>query len=339
MIELATKPQPTLEACGISRRRVATLLASLPLVATTAPAQGQFPDRPVRLIVPYGPGTGTDALARRLAAVMPGLIGQTMTVENRPGANAFIGAETAARSAPDGYTLILSTDHVMCYNPALFKSLPYNPTKDFAPVAGLTSHPHLLVVSPDVPAKSVAELVALAKAKPGTLSVASTGVGTAAHLVGEIFKREAGIDILHVPYPGATQLFSDLLSGRTSMLFYPYQAVKPYLETGKLRALGNASERRAAWLRDVPTMGELGYPRTVMAAWLAVYAPAGTPADRVARLADAFKKAVDMPEVSSQLLANGIDIQYRPPAELAAFTASQMNRCQDIVRLSGAKVE
>lgn len=322
-----------------SRRRVLEILAALPIAATGARAQGNFPERSIQLIVPYGAGTATDALARKLASVMPGLLGQSVVVENRAGGNAFIGAQAAARSAPDGYTLILATDHVMCYNPALFKSLPYNPIRDFAAVAGLTSHPHLLAVSPSVPARSLAELVALAKAQPGSLTFSSTGVGTAAHLVGEVFKKEAGIDITHVPYPGGNQLFTDLLAGRVSMVFYAYQALKPYLDTGKLRALAIASERRVDWLPDVPTMPELGYQKTVMAAWLAVYAPAGTPDERIARIADALKTALDMPEVGGQLRPLGIDIRYRSPREQTAFTAAQLNHCRDIVQLTGAKLD
>lgn len=324
---------------AITRRAAAGLLASLSVLSLGAQAQAAFPDRPIQLIVPYGTGTATDALARRLSAAMPGVIGQSMNVDNRAGGNAFIGTQAVARSAPDGNTLLLATDQVMCTNPALFKTIPYSPTRDFVPVAGLTLHPHLLVVSSEIPVRSVAELVALAKAKPGTLSVASTGVGTSAHMVAEVFKNEAGVDITHVPYPGGAQLFSDLLSGRVSMVFYPYQAVKPHLESGKLRALANATERRTSWAPEVPTLPELGFPRTVMSAWLAVYAPAGTPTDRVNRLSDAFKKVLDMPDVSTPLTQLGIDIRYRTSNELGAFAASQTGYCQDLVKTSGAKVE
>ncbi len=324
---------------SLDRRKALGLLAGLPFAASTAHSEGAYPDKPLQLIVPYGTGTATDSLARRLASAMPALVGQNMQVENRGGGNGFIGAQFAARAAPDGYSFILATDHVMCYNPALFKTLPYSPTRDFTAVAGLTSHPHLLVVSPSVPARNVAELVALAKKSPGSLTFASTGVGTAAHLVGEVFKQDANIDITHVPYPGGAQLFPDLLSGRVSMAFYAYQLLKPYMDTGKLRALANATDRRADWLPELPTMPELGYPRTVMAAWLAIYAPKGTPADRVTRMSDAFRKALEMPDIGGQLPQIGIDIRYRSPADQASFTVAQLNHCQAVVALSGAKVE
>ena len=226
----------------------------------------------------------------------------------------------------------------MCYNPALFPDLRYSPTEDFAPVAGLTSHPHILVVGPAVSARTVPELVALAKAEPGSLTFGSTGVGTAAHLVGEIFKHEAGIELTHVPYPAGTQLFNDLLNGTVSMAFYPYQLLQPYLESDRLIALGNATEARADWAPDLPTMPELGYPKTVMAAWLAVYAPAGTPEDRVAALSDAFLTALKSPEISNALVELGIDVRPRTPAELGAFAASELDRCQAVVDLSGARV-
>ena len=323
----------------ISRRLAAMLLATLPMWATGAWAQAKFPEKPVNLIVPYGTGTGTDALARQLAAVMPGLIGQPMVVENKAGASAQIGSQAVARSAPDGYSLLIGTDHIMCLNPALYKNLSYHPTRDFTPVAGLTLHPYVLAVSASVPARNVAELVALAKAKPGTLSFASTGVGTSAQLVGELFKSEAKVDILHVPYQSGAQLFPDLLEGRVSMMFYPYQQLKPYIDSGKLRAIATTTERRTTWLKDVPTMPELGYPKTVLGAWLAIYAPAGTPADRVARLTEAFKKALETPEVANNLAAGGIDVRYRTPAELGAFQASQQTICQDIVKIAGVKME
>jgi tripartite-type tricarboxylate transporter receptor subunit TctC len=315
------------------------LLATLTLFATGARAQSGFPDKPITLVVPYGAGTGTDALGRRLAAAMPGLLGQTMIVENKAGASAQIGTQAVARSAPDGYTLLMGTDQIVCFNPVLFKSLPYNVTRDLAPVAGLTLHPYILVVPTDLPVRSVAELVALAKAKPGTLTFASTGVATSAHLTGELFKQEAKIEMTHVPYQGAAQLFPDLLEGRVSMMFYPYQQLKPYLDAGKLRVLASTTERRTEFLPNVPTMPELGFPRTVLGAWLSVYAPAGTPADRVARLSEAFKKALEMPDVGGTLPPQGVLVSYRSPTELAAYAASQLEVCREVVRISGAKLD
>jgi tripartite-type tricarboxylate transporter receptor subunit TctC len=221
----------------------------------------------------------------------------------------------------------------------LFKSLPYHPTRDLMPVAGLTLHPYILVVPADLPVRTVADLVALAKSKPGSLSYASTGVATSAHLTGELFKQEAKIEMTHVPYQSAAQLFPDLLEGRVSMMFYPYQQLKPYLDSGKLRVLASTTERRTEFLPQVPTMPELGYPRTVLGAWLSVYAPAGTPADRIARLSEAFKKALEMPDIGGTLPPQGVLVSYRNPTELAAFGAAQLEVCRDVVRISGAKLD
>lgn len=321
------------------RRWVVAMLASLPMIGQVAAADVRFPDKPVTLVVPYGAGTGTDELGRRLAAAMPALLGQTMVVENKAGASGQIGTQAVTRSTPDGHTLLLATDQIVCFNPALFKKLSYNVQRDLTPVAGLTLHPYILVVPTDLPVRSVAELVAFAKAKPNTLSFASTGVATSAHLVGELFKREAGIEMTHVPYQSGAQLYPDLLSGRVSMMFYPYQQLKPYLDAGKLRVLATTTERRTEFLPNVQTMPELGFPRTVLGAWLSVYAPAGTPTDRVTRLSDAFKKALAMPEVGGLLPAQGVEPRFRNAAELASYAASQQEACREIVKVSGTTLD
>jgi tripartite-type tricarboxylate transporter receptor subunit TctC len=326
---------------GVSRgrRRFSAMLATLPVLSVGAQAQGKFPEKSVTLVVPYGTGTGTDALGRRLSAVMPGLLGQQMIVDNKPGASAQIGTQAVVRSAPDGHTLLLGTDQVVCFNPVLFKNLPYNPARDLLPVAGLTLHPYILVVPADMPVRSVADLVALGKSKPGTLSFASTGVATSAHLIGEVFKQEAKIEMTHVPYQSGAQLFPDLLEGRVSMTFYPYQQLKPFLDAGKLRVLASTTEKRTSFLPNVSTMPELGYPRSVLGAWLSIYAPAGTPADRVALLSEAFRKAMAMPEIGGVLPQEGVEVHYRNPTELAAYGAAQSEVCREVVRISGAKLD
>lgn len=322
-----------------SRRYAMALLACLPLIAPSVQAQGKFPEKPITLVVPYGTGTGTDALGRLLSLPMPGILGQSMIVDNKPGASAQIGTQAVARATPDGHTLLVGTDQIVCFNPVLFKNLPYNATRDLAPVAGLTLHPYILVVPASLPVRTVAELVALAKSKPGTMSFASTGVATSAHLTGELFKREAGIDITHVPYQSGAQLFPDLLEGRVAMMFYPYQQVKPYLDSGKLRVLASTTDRRTGFLPNVPTMPELGFPKTVLGAWLSIYAPAGTPPDRIATLSAAFKKALEMPDVGGTLPPQGIELRYRTPTELAAYQAAQLEVCREVVKISGAKLE
>lgn len=322
-----------------SKRKLKIIIASLPLIAATAFAQGKFPEKPVTIVVPYGAGTGTDALGRKLASVMQEMLGQPMIVDNKAGASAQLGTSFVARSAPDGQTILLAGDQVVCYNPVLFKSLPYNVTKDLTPVAGLTLHPYVLVVPTSLNVKSVSELVALAKAKPGSLSFASTGVATSAHLTGELFKQEAKIEMTHVPYLSGAQLFPDLLEGRVSMMFYPYQQVKPYMDAGKLRALATTTDRRTEFLPNIATMPELGFPNTVLGAWLSVWAPAGTPADRVNKLSEAFKKALEMPNIGGTLPPEGVLVSYRNPATLGSYTAAQLEVCREVVRVSGAKLE
>jgi tripartite-type tricarboxylate transporter receptor subunit TctC len=339
MTDFANPSQPIGYKSSAIRRCAITMMVALSAVVTGAHAQTAYPNKPITLVVPYGAGTGTDALGRLLSSAMPKLLGQTMIVDNKAGASAQIGTQVVTRSTPDGYTLLLGTDQVVCFNPVLFKSLPYNATRDLLPVAGLTLHPYVLAVSSELPVNSVAELVALAKAKPGSISFASTGVATSAHLTGELFKAEAKIEMTHVPYQSGSQLFPDLVANRVQLMFYPYQQLKPFLDSGKVRALATTTERRTAFLPNVPTMPELGFPRTVLGAWLSIYAPAGTPADRVATLTEAFKKAMEMPDVGGTLAPQGVLPSYRTPTELAAFGAAQSKVCEEVVRLSGAKLE
>jgi tripartite-type tricarboxylate transporter receptor subunit TctC len=323
-----------------TRRTVLASLAAMPALATGAQAQRAFPERPIRLVVPYGPGTGTEVFARQVIGNMQAILGQPVVVENRAGASGITGTEAAARAAPDGYTLLFANDQIMCLNPALFQRLPFNLARDFAPVAGLATMEYVLVVTPGLPARSVADLVALAKADPGRLNFAATGVGTASHLIGAVFARDAGIELTFVPYStGATQLFADLFNGTVQMMFYPWQFVKPHVEAGRLRALATAGRERVEWLPDLPTLVELGYARSVTGTWFAVYAPTGTPPDRIARLSDAFRQAVEPAEFRSSLAAMGTRLNYLAPPELAIFTAAEQDRCRASVAISGAKVE
>ena len=322
------------------RRAVLASLASLPALATGARAQRAFPERPIRLVVPYGPGTATEVFARQIVANMQAILGQPVVVENRAGASGIPGTDAAARAAPGGYTLLFANDQIMCLNPALFQRLPFNLTRDFAPVAGIATMEYVMVATPGLPVRSVADVVALAKARPGHLTCAATGVGTASHLIGEVFARDAGIELTFVPYStGATQLFADLFTGTVSMMFYPWQFVKPHVEAGRLRALATAGRQRTEWLPDLPTLSELGYSRSVTGTWFAIYAPTGTPEDRIARLSDAFRQALEPAELRASLAAVGTRLNYLPPPELATFTTTEMARCRASVELSGAKVE
>lgn len=331
-------------ALRLDRRALFAGLATLPLLATAVAstgvqAQSAYPEKPIRLIVSYGTGTGTDATARRIANELQGLLGQPVIVENRPGGSAFIGTEAVARSAADGYTLLMGTDHIMCFNPALYSKLPYDPKKDFAGVAGVVMAPYLLAVNADLPVKTMADLIALAKSKPGALTFASTGVGTSSQLIGELFQAETGTKMTHVPYQGGAQLFSDLLSGTVSMSFYPYQQFQPHIQSGRLRVLAIATDKRWPILADVPTFNELNLPKLTMGAFLSVFAPAGTPKDRIAKLSDAIKKVMAKPEVADPLTAVGFPPAYMTPEQLTEFTLKEMDRCKEIVNLAGVKLD
>jgi len=340
MSVIAACPEWTMGKGMPTRRHLFTWLAALPASATSARAQRGFPDRPIRLVVAAGPGNVTDTFARQLTAGIQVFLGQPMVVENRPGANGIIGTEGVARSAPDGYTLLLGTDQAMSVNPVLLQRLPYDAARDFAPVAGLATVSYVLVVTPGLPVRSVADLVALAKAQPGRLTFGSTGAGTTARLIGEVFQRDAGIELTHVPYQsGVGPLFADLLTGTISMLFYPYQSLKPHVEAGRMRAVASTNVERPDWLPDLPTMSEIGYRRTIAAASLGAYAPAGRPEDRIARLTDAFRQVLDNPELRATLRAAGTSVRFLPPAELAAFNASERDRYREIVALTGVRVE
>lgn len=339
MTETKDGMQPVSQAIGLNRRSVLAGLAALPAVATRATAQSAYPEKPLRLIVPYGTGTGTDATARRIAHELQPLLGQPVVVENRAGGNAFIGAEAAARSAPDGYTLLMNTDHIMCFNPALFSKLPYDPKKDFAAVAGVITAPYLLAIHKDIPANNLAEFVALAKKDPGKLTFASTGVGTSSQLVGELFQAEAGIKMTHVPYQGGAPLFSDLLAGRVSSCFYPFQQFEPHLKAGSIRVIGVTTEKRQSFLPDVATFAEQGYAKLKMGAFLSVWAPAGTPKDRIEKLSNAVKTVLAKPDVGGPLAAAGYPPAYMTPDDLMAFTMKEMEVCKAVVALAGVKVE
>jgi tripartite-type tricarboxylate transporter receptor subunit TctC len=323
----------------ISRRSLAALGASGLLVPAIGYAQERYPDRPVRLLVPYAAGSSADLFARQVAAPAGEALGGRFVVENRVGAGGIVGAEAAARSAPDGYTVLLAGSPTHAINVSLYARLPYDPVRDFAPIARLADQPAVLVVPTSLPVRSVAELVALARARPGALNYASPGVGTTAHLCGASFRARAEVDVVHVPYGNTGQLFTDLVSGATSFMFYPYQPLQPQVESGRLRVLATTGPQRSAFLTDTPTMVESGFPDFVLTVWFAMYAPAGTPPQRVTALADAFRAAMDAPEVRAGLAAAGAERAYLDPDATAAFTAREIERYRRIVADSGARVE
>lgn len=312
------------------------LAAFMAMVATTsclAPslAQAAFPEKPVRIVVPFSPGGGTDLIARTLGAGMSQELGQTVIIENKPGGGTIIGTDLVAKSAPDGYTLLIAT-FAHALNPSLQPKLPYATDKAFAPIVLIGRSPNVLVVRPDSPYKSVKDIIAAAKARPKQLTFASQGNGTSAHLAGELFKNLARVDMTHVPYRGAGPALTDLLGGQVDMMFATAAAVGAFLDAGKLRALAVTSAERSPALPTVPTIAESDVPGYAADSWYGLYAPAGTPSDVIARLNAAAKKAVQMDSFRKRVEDEGLVISTGTPAELDRYVRAEEARWRKIVR-------
>ncbi len=296
-----------------------------------------YPSRPVKILVPFTPGGGTDILARIVATKMSENLGQQIVVENRPGANTIVATEALARSAPDGYTLLMQTNNFASNATLYAGKLSYDTFKDFAPVALVAGNPHVLVVNPAVPAKNLQEFVALAKAKPGAITFASAGSGTVNHLSGELLKMLAGIDMLHVPYKGSGSVMPDLLGGQVNALFAAMPTVTGHIREGKLRAIAVTTPKRFRGLSDVPTIAELGYPGYDFSSWFGVLAPAGTPRATIERLHAEIVKALKDPGVQQRL--ENYEIFASSPEEFAAFIRAEVDKTAKIIRASGAKID
>ena len=303
----------------------------LAFVALAAQAQ-PYPSKPLRIVVPFAPGGSTDIVARILAERLAGPLGQPVTVENRAGAAGNIGGEAVARSAPDGYTLLMATTGVMAINNALYKSMTYDAAKDLEPVVFTTSITNVLSVPPEIPAKSVTELVALAKAQPGRLSFASSGAGSSTHLSGELFKSMAGIDVLHVPYKGSGQALVDLMAGRVSMIFDNMPSVLPYIRGGKLRGLAVTGAKRSAAMPELPTIAEAGVPGYESLSWSGIAVAAGTPADIVQRLNREVGSVLAVSDVRQKLTELGAEPVGGPPEAFAAHVRSEREKWGRLVR-------
>ena len=320
-------------------------LSALVLAVAAVDARAQdpaasFPARTIRIVVPFPPGGVTDRLARMVAQKMQEHWGQPAVVENRPGASGMIAAETVAKSAPDGYTLMMGHIGTHAINVSLFGKLPYDPVKDFAPVSLLVSVPNVLLVHPSVPANSVQELVALAKARPGTLNFASPGSGTSGHLSAELFKSLAGIDIVHVPYKGPGPALQDLVAGQVNMLFDTVASSMPQVRGGKLKGLAVTTRERSAIAPDVPTMAESGVSGYEIAPWFAAYAPAGTPPAVVNKLQAEMARILSLPEVRTAFVdQQGMTLIASSPAELGAHTQREIAKWAQVVKATGAKAE
>ena len=309
------------------------------LVASAAMAQS-FPQRPVRIVVPYPPGSGTDIVARILGQKLSEGWGQQVIVDNRPGAGAIIGVDAVAKAAPDGYTIGIADTGPLAINPALYPKLPYHPVRDFAPVTVVATLPFILVVNPGVPAMNVAELVALAKSKPGQINYASVGNGSAVHLATELFKSRAGINLTHIPYKGSAPALQGVLSGEASVMFVNLLTAMPLVKAGRLRALAASPGTRIGALPDLPTIAEAGVPGYEFEAWFGIVAPAGTPKPVVDRLNQELRRVIALPEVRDLLVNKG---GFEPVGStVESFTSlipSEMERWGKLVRETGAKVE
>ncbi|AGU47982.1 putative Bug-like extracytoplasmic solute binding receptor, TTT family [Variovorax paradoxus B4] len=318
------------------RHLASTLLVCLPLVA--AAQAGDFPNKAIRIVVPFPPGGATDAAARLVAVKMGEHWGQPVVVDNRAGAGGNVGSDLVAKAPADGYTLVMGVTGSHAINTSLYSKMPYDPVADFVAISQVAVVPNVLVVHPSVPAKNLAELVALAKKEPGKLNYASLGNGTAAHLGMEMLKSEAGVDIAHVPYKGSAPAVSDLLAGQVQMMVDGLPSALPHVKAGKLRAIALTSLRRAPSLPDLPTIAET-YPGFYADAWSGLFAPRGTPQPVVDKLSAEVQRILKLPDVREKLTALGAEPVGSTQAEFAAHVKREIDKWAKVVKTSGAKVD
>ena len=322
------------------RRAALSLAAALAILAPHAAAAADaYPAKPVRFVVAFPPGGGTDIIARSIAQKLTERIAQQVVVDNRPGAGGNIGTDIVAKSAPDGYTLLMGSAGPLAINASLFVKMPFDPIKDLAPVTLAASTPNVLVVHPSLRAATVKELIALAKARPGEINFASSGHGTPAHLAGELFNSMAGVKMVHVPYKGAAPALADLLGGQVQLMFSTMPPALPHVKDGKLRALAVTSAKRSPAAPDLPTVDEIALPGFEANTWHGVVAPAGTPRAIIARLNREIVAILHLPDVVERLSAQGAEPVGSTPEEFAAYIGSETLKWAKVVRDSGAKAE
>ena len=321
------------------RRDFMNLLGGVAMLPAVARAAEPFPIRPIRLVVPYPAGGGTDIVGRVLGQKLHESLGQPVVIDNRGGAGGTIGTGLAAKSTPDGYTLLLvPTSHVI--NPSIYAKLPYDTERDFAPITMVASAAILMAINPRVPAKTIRDFVETAKAQPQTLAnYGSAGAGTVFHLTGELFKQLTGLSLQHVPYRGGAPTVTALLAGEIPLAFETMLALQPHVRAGTLRALAMTSPRRSDIMPDIPTTAEAGFPSLVADNSYALFAPAGTPAPILARLHDATVAALALPGVRDQLREQGAEVVGNSPAELAAYVTAEIPKWAALVRQAGVKPE
>ena len=317
---------------------LAGFAAATLLLPTIVPAQ-DYPAKPVRLIVPFGPGGTTDVLARLVGQALGEALGQQFLVENRPGAGGNLGTEIAVKAAPDGYTLLMSFDGTLAINPSTYRKLAFDPQRDLAPVASVAQVPLLIVVHPGVAAQTVAEFVTLAKASPGRVNYSSAGNGSTGHLAGELFKARAGIDIVHIGYKGGGQAVQDLLGGQIQMVVTALPTVEGHLKSGKLRALAFTSAQHVPGAPEVPTLAESGFPGFEVVSWYGILAPAGTPQTIVGKLNAEINRILKLPAVRDRLVALGTEPTGGSPEQFAATIKADAARWAKVVADAGIRID
>jgi tripartite-type tricarboxylate transporter receptor subunit TctC len=323
----------------MSRKSLTFLAVAMWLGALSAAPAADYPTRPVTLVVAFTPGGASDVLARLLGRKLEQILGTPFVIDNRPGAGGNVAAEAVAHTTPDGYTLLVGNNAILATNAALYKKVNFDAEADFAPIGLIGSQANILVVNPAVPANSMAELIALAKANPGKLNFASSGHGLAAHLAGELFKAEAGIDLVHVPYKGAAPALQDVIAGHVQMMFATASSVVPHIRDGKVKALGVATLKRTAVMPDIPTIDELGLRGFDATTWHGLVAPARTPKEIVAALNRALVATLDDSAVKKSLADLGVDIIGGTPEDFAAYIKSEIPKWTAIIKTSGAKLD
>jgi tripartite-type tricarboxylate transporter receptor subunit TctC len=319
--------------------RLARMAAGFLLALCAGAAHADYPDRPIQSVSPYAAGGANDFLTRLMAQQMAGVMKTTIVVENKAGANGIVGAGFVAKSAPDGYTLLMGNSATHGTNPTLYKALPYDPNSDFAPVGMVASVPIVLAVNSTLGVNNVAELIAYGKSHPGKLAFGSSGVGGTGHLCGEAFKAETGLDMVHVPYKGDAPAVADAMGGQVPMAFVGVASAAPLLASGKIKILAVASMQRSGSLPNVPTMAEAGYKDLQFAQWYALFARAGTPAPVIEKLNQATKTVLAKEDVKKSLATQGADPEYMTPDQLRTFYQSEIKRFADIINKLGIKAE
>jgi tripartite-type tricarboxylate transporter receptor subunit TctC len=299
----------------------------------------QYPARPVRVYIPFTAGSAADIIMRAMEPQMREKLGQSFVIDNRGGAGGNIAAELTAKSAPDGYTVMMGTVGTHAINFSLYSKLPYHPQRDFTPVELVGEGPNILVINPYVPAKSIKELIALGKAKPGQLNYGSSGSGTTVHLSGELFSTMAGIKMVHVPYKGATEALTALLGGQLDLMFASLSSAIPLVKAGRLRAFAVTGARRSPSIPELPTMSEAALPGYEASAWFGLLGPAGMPPAAVTALSNAALASLQMQEVKDRLFAAGVEVRTMPPDEFTRFIDSEIKKWAQVVKASGARVD